>query len=179
MLILLAEAVAAGHAPPTLLGLDAEHWVYVSLTIFLIAMVWFGKAHHRVRDALDAKIAETRRHLDEAKAIRSEAEALLAQAKAKAAASAGDAQAIIDHAEIEAKGLIATAKNDAAQLVTRRQAMAEDKIAAAERGAVAAVRAKAVDVATRAAATIIADVHGAKSDKPLVDRTIAGLGRPN
>ena len=57
--------------------------------------------------------------------------------------------------------------------------MAEDKIGAAERTAVAEVRARAADVAARAAATIIADTHGATADKPLVDKTIAGLGRFN
>jgi len=57
--------------------------------------------------------------------------------------------------------------------------MAEDKIAAAERAAVAEVRAKAADAATRAAASIIAETHGAGADKPLVDKAIAGLGRLN
>jgi len=178
MLNLLAEAAAGKHAE-TVLGLDAEHWVYVSLTIFLVALIWFGKAHHRVRDALDAKIAETRRQLDEATAIRAEAEALLARAKAKADASAGDAEAIVAHAEGEAKAMLKKAGVDAAELIARRQQMAEEKIAAAERGAIADIRARAADAAARAATTIIADTHGAAADKPLIDKTIAGLGRPN
>jgi F-type H+-transporting ATPase subunit b len=57
--------------------------------------------------------------------------------------------------------------------------MAEDKIAGAERTAIAEVRARAADAATRAAATIIAQRHGAEADKTLVDRTIAGLGKLN
>jgi F-type H+-transporting ATPase subunit b len=57
--------------------------------------------------------------------------------------------------------------------------MAEDKIAAAERGAVAEVRAKIADAAARAAATILAEQHGADADKAIVDQTIAGLGRVN
>jgi len=57
--------------------------------------------------------------------------------------------------------------------------MAEDKIGAAERAAVAEVRAKAADVATRAATSIIADSHGAAADAKLVDKTIAGLSRLN
>ena len=57
--------------------------------------------------------------------------------------------------------------------------MAQDQIAAAQRGAIAEVRASAADAAARAASTIIAERHGADADKALVDRTIAGLGRLN
>ncbi len=79
----------------------------------------------------------------------------------------------------EAKQLVAKAESDSAELVSRRRKMAEDKIAAAERAAIAQVRATAADAATRAAAAIIAEKHDAKADTPLVDRTIAGLGRLN
>jgi F-type H+-transporting ATPase subunit b len=57
--------------------------------------------------------------------------------------------------------------------------MAEDKIAAAERAAIAEVRATAANAATRAATALIGAKLGAAGDKALVDTTIAGLGRPN
>ena len=57
--------------------------------------------------------------------------------------------------------------------------MAEDKIAAAERTALAEVRAKAADAAAKAAGALIAGKLSADGDRLLVDRTIAGLGRPN
>lgn len=180
--ILTQAAVHAGEGHeegPLLLGLGAEGWVYVGLTIFILLAVIVGKAPQKIAEALDARIANTRRQLDEAKAIRAEAEALLAEAKARNAASAGDAAAIIAHAEAEAKTLVAKAESDAAELVRRRTKMAEDKIGAAERGAVAEVRAIAADAATRAATTIIASQHDAGADKAIVDRTIAGLARLN
>lgn len=183
-------AAAPGHEPvaiteadgthghgPELLGLNAEGWVYVGLTIFILLAIFVGKAPKRIREGLDARIAETRKTLDEAQAIRAEAEALLAKAKAQQAASAGDATAIIAHAEAEAKDLIAKAEADATELMARRAKMAEDKIAAAERAAVAEVRARAASAAASAAAALIAEKHGAAADKPLVDQTIAGLGR--
>ncbi|MFM9827140.1 MAG: hypothetical protein ACKVOB_00175 [Sphingomonas sp.] len=179
-LTLLAAAAEVAHEEgPTLLGLGAEGWVYVGLTIFLLLAVFVGKAPQKITEALDARIAATRRQLDEAKAIRAEAEALLAHAKARHAASAGDAAAIIAHAASEAKQLLAKAEADATDLMVRRAKMAEDKIGAAERGAVAEVRARAADAASRAAAAVIAGHHGAEADKPLVDRTIAELSRPN
>ena len=75
--------------------------------------------------------------------------------------------------------LIAKANTDAADLVERRGRMAEDKIAAAERAALAEVRTHAANAAARAAAALIADRHDAAADRALVDRTISGLGRPN
>ena len=179
--LLLAAAEAAGHEEhgPTLLGLSAEGWVYVGLTIFLLLAIFYAKAPQKIAEALDARIANTKRQLDEATAIRAEAEALLADAKRRSAASAGDAAAIIDQAEAEAKLMLAKAESDAADLMARRSKMAEDKIAAAERGAIADLRAKAADAATHAAQQIIATRHDSGADKPLVDRTIAGLARVN
>lgn len=171
------QARGGEHAEPTLLGLAAEGWVYVGLTIFLLLALFVGKAPKRIAQALDARIAETKRTLDEARAIRAEAEALLAKAQAQQAASAGDAQAIIAHAEQEAADLIAQAEKDAADLTARRGKMAEDKIAAAERSAIAEVRAQAADAAAKAAAALIAERHDAQADKALVDRTIADLAR--
>lgn len=165
------------HHEPTLLGFTAEGWVYWGLTIFLLLAIFVGKAPKRIAEALDARIAETRRQLDEAKAIRAEAEALLAKAKAQQAASAGDAEAILAHARQEADDLIAEAEKTATELTARRARMAEDKIAAAERSAISEVRARAAEAATGAAARLIAEQHDAKADKALVDRTIAGLNR--
>src|SRR3546814_5008905 len=54
--MLLFLAAVAGHAESaahgittgeTMLGLNAEGWVYVSLTIFIVGIFWFGRAHHR------------------------------------------------------------------------------------------------------------------------------------
>ncbi len=165
----------AEHVEPVLLGLGAEGWVYVGLTIFFLIAIFVAKAPKKIAEALDARIAETRRTLDEARALRSEAEALLAKAKARNEASAGDAAAIVAHAEAEAKALIAKAKDDAKTLVGRRQSMAEDKIAAAERAAVAEVRAKAASAAASAAASLIASNHNAATDKALVDTAIARM----
>ena len=169
-----AHGGAAEHGP-VLLGLDAEGWVYVGLTIFILLAIFVAKAPKKITDALDARIADTRRNLDEAQALRTEAEKLLADAKAKLAASEQDAAAILAHAESEAKHLIADAETHAADVTVRRQKMAEDKIAAAERAAIAEIRAKAATAAATAAARLIADDHNATADKTLVDSAIARL----
>ncbi|MBX9814201.1 MAG: hypothetical protein A4S12_08990 [Proteobacteria bacterium SG_bin5] len=179
MLHTLAVSVEGAHPEATLLGLGSEGWVYVGLTIFLLLAIFVAKAPQKIVEALDGRIAETRRQLDEAKAIRAEAEALLAEARARAQASAGDAAAIVAQAEADAQAMLAKAEHDAAELIARRSKMAEDKIAAAERGAIADVRAQAARAAAQAAARLIGERHGADADKPLVDRAIAGIARPN
>ncbi len=165
----------AEHHEPVLLGLGAEGWVYVGLTIFLLLAIFVVKAPKKITTALDERIAETKRTLDEAKALRAEAEAMLADAKAKAAASAGDAQSIVTHAEAEAKHLLDDAKIKAAELTARRQKMAEDKIGAAERAAVEEVRARAASLAASLAAEVLRQSHDAKADAPLVDSAINDL----
>jgi F-type H+-transporting ATPase subunit b len=166
------------HVEPSAFGLTPPAWVALSMLAVIGIMIW-QKVPALIAKALDGKIATIRQQLDEAAALRAEAEALLADAKKRDASSAADAKAIVEHAEQEAKALLAKAKTDSAELVKRRGQMAEDKIGAAERAAVAEVRAKTADAATKAAAAIIADTHGAGADKPLVDKAIAGLGRLN
>ncbi|MES2449751.1 MAG: hypothetical protein V4610_04215 [Pseudomonadota bacterium] len=175
----MATGTTELHHEPTALGfITAPGFVALSMLVVIAIIVW-KKVPAMIAGMLDARIATIRTQLEEASRLRAEAEAQLAEAKKRNAASAGDAAAIIAHAEAEAKQMIAKAESDSADLVTRRRKMAEDKIAAAERAAIAEVRATAADAATRAAAAIIAERHDAKADKPLVDQTIAGLGRLN
>lgn len=173
---ILAEAAHGGeHAEATLLGLGAEGWVYVGITLFFLIAIFKVKAHKQILASLDAQIAETRRSLDEAKTIRSEAEALLASAKAQQAASAKEAKGIIAHAAHEAEAIIAKAEADTTDLIKRREKMAQDKISAAERSAVEALRAQTAAAAAGAAQALIAANHDSKADKGLVDEAIAGL----
>jgi len=170
--------VGAHHADPSIFGLDATVWVSIAMTAFLLILVW-KKVPGLITRGLDNQIAAIRNRLDEAKALRAEAEALRDEYAKKIAGAEEQARAMLAHADEEAKAVLAKAEADATELTARRARMAEDKIAAAERAAIQAVRTKAAEAATRAAAAIIADKHGADADKALVDQTIAGLGRPN
>ena len=107
--------------------------------------------------------------------FRQVAEALKAEYEKKVRGAAKDAEALKAAAEDEAKLIVAKAKEDATALIARRTKSAEDKIAAAERAAVADVRVRAAEAATAAAARLIEANHDAKVDKGLVDTTIARL----
>ena len=167
------------HGQEAFLGLNPGWFVALSMLVVIAILIWKG-APAAIGRSLDKKIAAIKAQLDEASKLRAEAEALKAEYQGKAAAAEGEARAIIAHAEAEAAALVAKAKDDAETLIVRRGRMAEDKIAAAERSAIADVRALAARVAAAAAATLIAERHDAAGDKALVDKTIAGLSqRPN
>jgi F-type H+-transporting ATPase subunit b len=161
-------------AEPTALGLDAGGWVAMSMVAVFGIMLW-KKVPAMIAAALDKQIAGIREQLDAASSLRKEAEALKAEYAAKAKAADAEAEAIKGAANKEADDIVAQAKADATALIARRTQMAEDKIGAAERAAVAEVRARAANTASAAAAMLIAAGHDAKSDKPLVDATIARL----
>lgn len=170
---------AAGHTEvvhePTLLGLGAEDWVYVAITIFFLLAIFYAKAHRKILARLDQQIAETRRELDEAKRVRGEAEALLRDTQARRAEVETDAAAMMANARAEAEDLLTKAEKDGEAMVARRGKMAEDHIAAAEREALAAVRNEAVSAATVASRRLIAASHGAAMDRALADKVIAAL----
>lgn len=173
------EANGGGHhVAPSVLGLNGAGWVSLAMLVLIGILVW-KKVPGVITGALDKQIADIRQQLADATQLRQEAEALRDDYRRRIAAAEGSAADMIAHAEAEAQALIAKANGDAAELVERRARMAEDKIAAAERAALAEVRATAAAAAAQAAARLIAVRHGADADKALIDRTIAGLGRPN
>jgi F-type H+-transporting ATPase subunit b len=175
--ILEATEVEAGveHVTdPKALGFDATMLVGLAMLVVIAIMLW-KKVPAAVGKALDGKIAGIRAQLDEAAQLRREAEQIKAEYEAKAAASEGEAAAMLERARHEADAIRAKAETDAAALVERRTRMAEDKIAAEERAALSSLRATAADAAAKAAARIIAERHDGASDKALVDQAIAGI----
>lgn len=163
---------------PTALGLNSTGWVGIAALVVVIGMV-IWRVPGAIARMLDGRIAAVKSQLDEAARLRAEAETLRAEYEARATSAEADAATMRAHARQEANAIIAKAKADAEQLMDRRAKMAEDRIAAAEHGAVAEVRARAADAAARAAASLIAERHGADADRTMVDRSIAGLGRLN
>jgi len=169
---------APPHAEPSALGLNATAWVALAMAVVIAIMLW-KKVPAAIGRALDRKIEGIREQLDEAKRLRSEAEALRAEYEAKHANAEAEAAALLDGARREADAIRVQAETDAASLIERRTRMAEDKIAAAERAALASVRAKAVDAAAAAAERLIRERHDAGADRAMIDETIAGLGSTN
>ncbi|MFN0045943.1 MAG: F0F1 ATP synthase subunit B [Sphingorhabdus sp.] len=162
------------HATPSALGFDATMLVALAM-IVVIALALWKKVPAMIGAALDKQISGIKEQLDQAIALRAEAEAIKAEYETKAKQAATDAEAMKAAAEEEAKLIVAQAKEDATALIGRRAKAAEEKIAAAERAAIADVRAKAASAAAAAAAHLIATHHDAKADATLIDESINAL----
>ncbi|MGP7794574.1 F0F1 ATP synthase subunit B family protein [Sphingomonas sp. CLY1604] len=174
----VSEPGAEHVAEATALGFNTTGWVGIAALVVLVGML-IVKVPAKIGAALDKQIAGVRAQLDEAAKLRAEAEALRSEYEAKAKAAEADAATMRAHAQQEAHQIIAKAKRDAEELMARRTKRAEDKIAAAERSAIAEVRALAAETAAKAAAILVAEHHDAGADRSMIDRAIAGLGRPN
>jgi F-type H+-transporting ATPase subunit b len=175
----LAAAAHEGaeHAEPTAFGvsfLTPGAFVALAMIVVILVMLWAG-VPRIVAGMLDQRIAGIRQQLDEAKALRAEAEALRDEYARKAAAAEGDIEAMRAAAERNAAEIVEKAKADAAAMIARHQSAAAEKIAAAERGAVAELRAKAASAAATAARQLIADKHGEDADRKLADQIISGI----
>jgi F-type H+-transporting ATPase subunit b len=178
-LLLLAHAAAEHggeqHVGPIAFGFVTPS-MFVALSMAtLIGIAIYLKVPSMLTSGLDAGIAEIKKQLDEAKTLRAEAEALRKEYADKIANAEKDAAAMLEHARHEAEAIVAKAEADTTALIGRREKMAEDKITAAERGAIADLQAKAAQAAAIAARGIIADKHTAKADQALVDQAIAGI----
>ncbi|AEQ50557.1 F0F1 ATP synthase subunit B [Pelagibacterium halotolerans] len=136
--------------------LDATFWAFIALLIFFGIVIYF-KVPGFVTKALDSRIARIEADLDEAKRLREEAQALLAEYERKRKAAEGEAEEIVAAAQEEAERMTAEAEAALEDMVARRTKAVEDKIAQAEAQALADVRARSADVAIEAARLILAD----------------------
>ena len=174
-LALLAAGAAHSEAPELeAFGFAPGWFVALAMAVFIGILIW-KKVPAMITGGLDKQIDAIRKQLDDAKALRTEAEALRADYLAKIAGAEKDAAAMIEHAGREASAIIAKAETDAAAMIVRREQMATDKIAASERAVIDELRAHAASTATAAATTLIAAHHSAQADRALVDSAIAGL----
>jgi F-type H+-transporting ATPase subunit b len=169
-----AGAVAEHHEEPSAWGFGPGAWVALSM-LAVFGIMLYAKVPALVAGMLDKKIDGIRSQLAQAARLRSEAEALKFEYEKKVSDAAKHADALKLAAEGEAKLIIARAKDDATALIARRTKSAEDKIGAAERAAIADVRARVAAAATAAAEQMITTWHDGATDKSLVDATIARL----
>jgi F-type H+-transporting ATPase subunit b len=169
-----AEGKAGNYSEPAAFGLDSYGWVALAMLLLIGIFIW-KKGPAMITGGLDARIAEIKQQLDEAKSLRAEAETLRDEYASKIAGAEKDAEAMIAGAQREADAVLAKAEADSEAMVARRQRMAEDKIAAAEREAINNVRTSAANAAATASRNLIAERHDAEADRKLADEFIGSL----
>lgn len=154
---------------------NPELWVAVGLILFFVAAWWAG-AHKTVAAALDAKAAKIQTDLDEAARLRTEAQAMLEKLRAERIEAEGQAKAMLKAAEDEAKRLQVEAEARLAESITRREALAERRIAQAEAQATAEVKAAAADQASAAAERLLAARLASGEEDRLLSSAIDQIG---
>jgi F-type H+-transporting ATPase subunit b len=148
-------------------------WVGVAFVLFFV--IFGRKLWEAIAKILDARADAVRKELDEASRLRREAEAMLADAESRRTQALADAQRLIEGAHAEAARVQKAAAEEAEHAARRREQMAMERIAAAEKAAVEDVRKTAADVATTAAQEVISRGLAPDADAALVDRSINGL----
>lgn len=149
--------------------------VAIGFVIFLGMLVYFG-VPGMLTSRLDARATQIRADLAEAKALREEAEVLLASFERRQHEVTEQTEAIVAAARREAEQAAVVARAEIERSVARRLQAATEQITAAEQGAVREIRDQATNVAIAAAGEVIrARMKPAQADA-LVDAAISEVG---
>ncbi len=154
---------------------DPTLYVIIAVLLFFVMLAYFG-IHKKIATALDARSAKIKDELDEARRLREEAQALLASYQRKQKEAEAQAEDIVKQARHDAEIMAANARKDLADRLERRAAMAETKIANAEKQALADVRARAADIALDAAQDMLKSGLTAAEKTKLVKSGISSMG---
>jgi F-type H+-transporting ATPase subunit b len=152
---------------------EPEFWVLIAFVLGVGLMAWKGSGV--LNGVLDARAQRIRAQLDEARRLREEAEAALAEYQRKQRDAMGEAQEIVKHAEAEAERVSRQAVIDLEAALKRREEQAHDKIAQAETKALAEVRAAAVDVAIDSVRILLRETLDAARGAAVIDQVIQDL----
>jgi F-type H+-transporting ATPase subunit b len=168
---LLATPALAASKPFFSLG-NTNFIVLLGFLLFVGILV-YAKVPAKVTSMLDARAVQIRADLEEAKALREEAQTILASYERKQKDVQAQAERIVASARDEAMAAAAQAKEDLKVSIARRLAAAEDRIASAEAGALREVREKAVAVAVAAAGDLLAKQMTAETADAMIDASLA------
>ncbi len=173
LLLLSTTPCLAASGPFVSLG-NTDFIVLLAFIVFLGILIYF-KVPGLLGGLLDKRAAGIRAELDEAKALREEAQTVLAGFERRQREVHEQAERIIEHAKEEARIVAAQAKEDLKASVARRIAAAEEQIASARAKVEKEVREEAIRVAVAAARDVIVDQMTPEASGRLVDEAIVAV----
>ncbi|RBI76161.1 F0F1 ATP synthase subunit B [Roseovarius sp. TE539] len=150
---------------------NTDFVVLLAFLIFVGVLVYF-KVPSLVGAMIDKRAAGIKSELDEARALREEAQALLASYERKQKEVQSQADRIVAHAKAEAAAAAEQAQEDLKVSIARRMQAAEDRIASAQANAVKEVRDQAVTIAIGAARDVIAKQMTAAEGNKMIEDAI-------
>ncbi|QFT97616.1 ATP synthase subunit b precursor [Roseovarius sp. THAF8] len=176
---LIATLTAMVVASPALaatgpfFSLGNTNFVVMLAFILFIALLVYLKVPGKIGEMLDKRADGIKSELDEARALREEAQTLLASYERKQKEVQDQADRIVAHAKTEAAEAAEQAKKDLEVSIKRRIKAAEEQIASAEANAVKDVRDQAIAVAVAAAKDVVAKAMTEDDNSKLIDESIA------
>jgi F-type H+-transporting ATPase subunit b len=178
-LTILAIAAATPVAAATKNPFSAEFYslkntdfvVAVSFLIFIGILIYM-KVPSKLAGMLDKRAEGIESELNEARALRDEAQTLLASYERKQLEVQEQADRIVAQARESASEAAEQAKLDLASSIERRVQAAQDQIASAEKRAVKQVRDEAATIAIAVASEVIAKEMNAAKAGSLIDDAI-------
>lgn len=146
--------------------------VLLAFLVFVGIILW-AKAPAKIAGLLDARAVQIKAQLDEARALRDEAKAVLASFEAKQREVEVQSARIVAAAKAEAEAAATQAKADLKTSIERRMAAAEDQITSAQAAAIRQVRQQAAALAIAAASDVLAKQSTAAGVAASIDEAIA------
>ena len=171
-LVILSSASPAFAAKGPFFSLSNTNFVVLIAFILFVAVLLKLKVPSLLGGMLDKRAEAIKAELEEARALREEAQTLLAGYERKQKEVQEQADRIVAHAKEEAKEAAEQAKENLKHSIARRLAAAEDQIASAEASALKEVRDKAIVIAVGAARDVIAKQMSAEASNKLIDDAI-------
>jgi F-type H+-transporting ATPase subunit b len=154
--------------------MDATFFVMLAFFVFAGVLFYF-KVPGMLTKGLDERAEKIKNDLDEARQLREEAQALLANYERKQREAVKEAEEMIAYARQEAERDAKAAAEKLDELLKRRQQQALEKIALAETQAEQEVRDAAIEVAIAAAAKVIASHAKGDAGSALIDLATSDL----
>lgn len=170
MIGLVASPALAAKGP--FFSLANTDFIVLIAFILFIAVLFYFKVPGMISKMLDDRSTGIQSELSEARALRDEAQALLASYERKHKEVQAQADKIVAQAKADAEAAADQARADLARSIERRMASAEDQIESAQASAIKEVRDSAVTVAIAAARDVIAKQMTAADVNKLVDDAI-------
>ena len=169
----LVAASPALAATGPFFSLHNTNFVVLLAFIVFIGILLKVKAPAKIAALLDARAAQIRADLAEARALRDEARNLLSSYDKKQKDVLEQSERIVAAAKEEAMAAAKQAKADLKSAIARRLAAAEEQIASAQAAAVRQVREQAVMVAVAAAGDVLSKQMTPENTAASIDAAIA------
>ena len=171
-LVAVTTASPAFAASGPFLSLSNTNFVVLVAFLLFVGVLLYLKVPSLLGGMLDKRAEGIQSELNEARALREEAQTLLAGYERKQKEVQDQADRIVAHAKEEAKVAAEQAKEDLKMSIERRLTAAEDQIASAQSSALKEVRDRAVSIAIGAAKDVIAKQMSAADANKLIESAI-------